>query len=78
MVEHIIDACGLKCPLPVLKARKTLERMATGDVLTVTASDPAAKRDFPEYCREAGHAIEHLDATVDGHITVRIRKGGSE
>jgi tRNA 2-thiouridine synthesizing protein A len=74
--EHFIDANGLKCPLPVLKARKALEQMAPGDILTVSATDPAATHDFPEYCRAAGHVIEHLEATVDGEISVRIRKGG--
>ncbi len=53
--ETEIDARGLLCPLPVLKARKKLAAMRAGDVLAVRATDPAARIDMPHYCREAGH-----------------------
>jgi len=54
--SEIIDARGLKCPLPVLKMEKRLEAMAPGDVLTVLATDPMARIDIPLYCRQHGHA----------------------
>ncbi len=50
-----IDAIGLLCPLPVLKARKVLNSMEAGQVLALLATDPAAIVDVPHFCTEAGH-----------------------
>ncbi len=52
-----LDASGLLCPLPVLKARKRLKGMEPGTVLRLIATDPAAVVDVPHFCREAGHAL---------------------
>lgn len=52
---EIIDARGLKCPLPVLKLEKRLETLAKGSRLTVLATDPMAAVDIPLYCRQRGH-----------------------
>lgn len=52
-----LDAIGLLCPLPVLKARKRLEPLAPGQVLRVQADDPAAVVDVPFFCSEAGHTL---------------------
>lgn len=52
-----LDATGLLCPLPVLKARKRLLSMAEGNVLRMLADDPAAIIDVPHYCGESGHAL---------------------
>lgn len=71
-----LDARGLLCPLPVLKARKRLAGLAGGEVLRVIADDPAALIDVPHFCAEAGHA---LAAQTDlGHPchAYLIRKGG--
>lgn len=71
----IIDAIGLLCPLPVLKARKRLMSLAEGAVLELLADDPAAIVDVPHFCAEAGHAlIEQRE--VNGHQSYLIRKGG--
>ena len=70
-----LDAVGLLCPLPVLKARKHLLSLPPGAVLELLASDPAAVVDVPHFCAEAGHAlIEKRE--VDGHQSYLIRKGG--
>ena len=45
-----VDASGLKCPLPVLKARKALEGLAQGDKLRVISTDPASPLDFKHFC----------------------------
>lgn len=50
-----LDAQGLKCPLPVLRARKALRGVGPGETLTVLATDPAAPRDFQAFCEQAGH-----------------------
>jgi tRNA 2-thiouridine synthesizing protein A len=57
VTEFELDARGLLCPLPVLKARKRLSTMRAGDILKVTATDPAARIDLPHYCRESGHTF---------------------
>lgn len=56
MAEEILDARGLKCPLPVLKAEKRLAAMAAGAELIVLATDPMAKVDIPLFCRRRGYA----------------------
>lgn len=53
--DHEIDAAGLLCPLPVLKARKRLQSMKAGEVLRLIATDPAAIVDVPFFCQESGH-----------------------
>ncbi len=69
-----IDARGLLCPLPVLKARKRLQSLAAGDVLVVEADDPAAIIDVPHFCVEAGHEL--ISADTDSPVQrYRIRKG---
>jgi tRNA 2-thiouridine synthesizing protein A len=51
----MVDARGLKCPLPVLKAEKALAKLQPGETLVVLATDPIAKVDIPLLCRQAGH-----------------------
>jgi len=74
-MRYHLDATDLLCPLPVLKARKRLEPLETGDILEMRATDPAAIVDVPHFCAEAGHAL--IESREDGaaHIYV-IRKGG--
>ncbi len=52
------DFRGLKCPLPVLKARRALKPMEIGQSIIVTADDPAAPIDFTHFCQIEGHRIE--------------------
>lgn len=52
-----VDATGLICPLPVLRARKRLAGMAPGAVLRLVTTDPAAAVDVPHFCAEAGHQL---------------------
>ena len=70
---HTLDATGLLCPLPVLKARKRLQALASGETLTVLADDPAAIVDVPHFCSETGHELVSSD--LDGAVqTYVIRK----
>lgn len=55
--DEDLDAIGLLCPLPVLKARKRIKGMAPGAVLRLVTSDPAAVVDVPHFCAEAGHDL---------------------
>jgi tRNA 2-thiouridine synthesizing protein A len=52
---EILDARGLKCPLPVLKMEKRLAQLPAGAALVVLATDPMAKVDIPLHCRQNGH-----------------------
>jgi tRNA 2-thiouridine synthesizing protein A len=68
-----LDATGLLCPLPVLKARKRLQALAAGEALTVLADDPAAIVDVPHFCAESGHVL--VSSTIEGALqTYVIRK----
>lgn len=68
-----LDARGLKCPLPVLKARRALKEVPAGGTLEVLATDPAAPRDFEVFAREAGLACERLEAPA-GEYRLRLTK----
>ena len=52
-----IDARGLNCPLPILKAKKALAGMRPGDVLKVVATDPGSMRDFQAFARQTGNEL---------------------
>ena len=70
--DHILDARGLLCPLPVLKLRKRLKSLEAGQVLELWADDPAAEIDVPHFCTEAGH--EYLGMSEnDGYAAYRVR-----
>ena len=74
-ISETLDAIGLLCPLPVLKARKRLKSLPEGAVLQLLADDPAAVVDVPHFCREGGHGyLGQSDA--NGHQVYLIRKGG--
>ena len=57
MTETVLDVKGMNCPLPVLRANRSLRGMAPGDRLRVLATDRAAVADFQAFCRETGHAL---------------------
>jgi len=63
-----LDAKGLLCPLPVLKARKRLQALTKGQVLRVLADDPAAVIDVPHFCAEAGHELLGTEQAPDGQL----------
>jgi len=52
-----VDARGLACPLPILRAKKALATMASGEVLEVLTTDRGALRDFQAFCRQTGNAL---------------------
>lgn len=71
--EHRLDATGLKCPLPVLKARKLWKQLEDGAILEVEATDPGAPKDFEAFCEAQGaDLLESREA--DGVFTIRLRK----
>lgn len=67
---------GLKCPLPVLKARRALKDMSEGTILEVIATDPAAKLDFPHFCETSGHELISITPQGEGEdftLTILIK-----
>ena len=69
----ILDATGLKCPLPVLKAKKALKSLPPGARLEVRATDPGAPGDFAAFCAATGDELERSDDN-DGTFVFVIRK----
>ncbi len=73
MEQKIFDFTGLKCPLPVLKARRALKSMVIGQLIEIIADDPAAPIDFQHFCETSGHKLEQR-SEQDGLFTFLIRK----
>ena len=62
----ILDAKGLRCPLPVLKARKAIKDLPVGGILRVLATDPGAVKDFEAFCKTTGYRL--IGASQDGDV----------
>jgi tRNA 2-thiouridine synthesizing protein A len=75
MSDATLDLRGLKCPLPALRARNALTRLAAGEVLILECTDPMAEIDIPNLVRETGDLLESTTRVHDV-IVFRIRKGG--
>lgn len=73
MTTTLLDATGLKCPLPVLRARKALKGVAAGGLLEVRATDPGAVADFKSFCETTGDDLVDWQEE-DGVFLFRIRK----
>lgn len=68
-----LDARGLSCPLPILRAKKSLSQMNSGQVLRIAATDKGAPNDFAEFCRKTGNEL--LSSTEqDGEFVFLIRR----
>jgi len=63
-----IDTRGLNCPLPILKAKKALADMRSGDVLKVLATDPGSMRDFQAFARQTGNELVEQNSANDEFI----------
>ena len=73
MADQVLDAKGLNCPLPILKAKKALKSLAGGQILEVYSTDPGSVADFAAFCCTTGNElVEQSDA--DGVWTYLIRK----
>ena len=66
MADQLVDAKGLNCPLPILRAKKALKDVGLGGTLEVLATDPGAVKDFEAFCRVTGNEL--LASKVDGKI----------
>jgi tRNA 2-thiouridine synthesizing protein A len=71
-----LDARGLLCPLPVLKARRSLKAIAPGGLLEVLATDPGAAKDFEHFCETTGCALVETGEGPQGVLRFLLRKPG--
>ena len=72
MSEHILDAKGLNCPLPILKTKKALKDVPVGEALEVLSTDPGSVADFEAFCRTTGNQLVE-SSTDDGVYRFIIR-----
>ena len=74
--DTLVDARGLRCPLPVIRLAEAAKGLPAGSELTVLSTDPAAKLDVPAWCRMRGHehvaTREHTGDWAGSAITVRL------
>lgn len=66
MADQLLDAKGLNCPLPILKAKKALKNVPAGGTLEVLATDPGSVADFEAFCRQTGNEL--VEHTTEGDI----------
>jgi tRNA 2-thiouridine synthesizing protein A len=66
MADETLDAKGLNCPLPILKAKKALSAMAGGQTLEILATDPGSVKDFEAFCRTTGNKL--VEHSADGSV----------
>ena len=72
-IDREVDARGLNCPLPILRTKKTLNDMKSGQVLRILATDPTALRDFQAFAKQTGNELlQHVEQ--DGVFTFLLRR----
>lgn len=73
-VDGELDVRGLKCPLPILRAKKMLATMNSGQVLKVLATDPGAPKDFEAFARQTGHEMKNESPADAAEFVFLIRR----
>jgi tRNA 2-thiouridine synthesizing protein A len=71
-IDVELDTRGLNCPLPILKAKKALSTMTSGQVLKVVSTDTGSLRDFAAFAKQTGHEL--LSQTTEGSDFIHILK----
>ncbi|MCI4680696.1 sulfurtransferase TusA family protein [Rhodoblastus acidophilus] len=66
MADKTLDAKGLNCPLPILRAKKTLKEVPAGGTLEILATDPGSVADFAAFCRTTGNEL--VESSSDGGV----------
>ncbi|MBK1622956.1 sulfurtransferase TusA family protein [Afifella marina] len=72
MADQVLDAKGLNCPLPLLRARKVLEELPNGGTLEVVATDPGTVRNFQDFCQTSGHEL--MESRTEGDVFTFVIK----
>jgi len=71
--DHVLDAKGLNCPLPILKTKKALKEIPVGETLEVLSTDPGSVADFDAFCRTTGNQLVESSTQDDGVYRFLIR-----
>ncbi len=73
-VDRELDARGLNCPLPILKAKKALAEMTSGQMLKVIATDAGSVRDFQAFAKQTGNELVEQDTAGPDYVSVLRRR----
>lgn len=73
MADKELDARGLNCPLPILRAKKALNDLSSGQTLHIIATDPGSVKDFEAFARQTGNELLESNET-DGEFTFLLKK----
>jgi TusA-related sulfurtransferase len=73
-VDRELDARGLNCPLPILKAKKALAEMTSGQMLKVIATDSGSVRDFQAFAKQTGNELVEQDTAGPDYVSVLRRR----
>ena len=73
MTQHVLDATGLNCPMPILKAKQALAKMQAQDTLEVTCTDKGSTKDFIAFCNQTGNTLLSHEAK-DNQFNFNIEK----
>jgi TusA-related sulfurtransferase len=74
LIHKEVDTRGMNCPLPILKAKKALADMASGDVLKVVSTDPGSMRDFQAFAKQTGNDLIEQTSVADEFIHLLRRR----
>lgn len=73
-ITSVLDAKGLSCPMPLLRTKKEIGKIETGQILQVDGTDPGSRNDIPGWCSRAGH--EYLGEKEEtGYMSFFVQKG---
>jgi len=73
-IDKELDTRGLNCPLPILKAKKALADMSSGQLLRVVSTDPGSTRDFQAFAKQTGNELVGQESSGDDFIHVLKRR----
>lgn len=73
--DETLDARGFSCPMPMLKTKKALKNLQSGQILEVLGTDPGSKNDIPDFCKKGGNELLMIEDVEDGYTRYLIQKG---
>ncbi len=74
MATQTLDAKGLNCPMPIMKAKKAIKGIETGETLEILSTDPGSVRDFDSFCKATGNELLESGEDDDGTYRFVIKK----
>ena len=74
MADNVLDARHLRCPLPIMKTKRAIDRINVGDTLEVLTTDPGAPDDFVAFAEATGHVLISTDTVEDGGHRFILRR----